>query len=96
MEKVAQSAHNVFEIPDGWDRDGRPPSIALLETISTIEGTDPTDLDFTLFDIVDPGALDQLLLDQKQGYVEVDLQVNGHLVTIRGDGSLRVEANGHE
>lgn len=96
MEKVAQSANDVFEIPDGWDRDDRPPSIALLETISTIEGTDPTDLDFTLFDIVDPGALDQLFLDQNSGYVEVNLQVKKFLVTIRGDGGLRVETNGHE
>lgn len=41
--------------------DDETPSEAVLRAVSTIEGTDPTELGITLFEAVDPEALDRLV-----------------------------------
>ncbi|MGM0399597.1 MAG: HalOD1 output domain-containing protein [Halobacteriota archaeon] len=78
------------DVTAGWNRDGRPPSIAIVETIAAIEGTDPTELEFFLYDFVAPEALDRLFLAEKGGDLAVELRVSDHLVTVRADGSLRL------
>lgn len=78
------------DVSTRWDSDEKPPSFAIVEMISKVEGVDPMDLDFHLNDYIDPDALNGLFRRHNQGDIEVDLQVNGHLVTIRGDGRLRV------
>ncbi|MFW5895877.1 MAG: HalOD1 output domain-containing protein [archaeon] len=90
MMNAVLRTHEAFDVTDGWSRDGRPPSIAIVETIAAIEGTDPTELDFFLHDFVDPEALDRLLLAEKGGDLQVELRVRDHLVTVRADGSLRL------
>lgn len=78
------------DVSTRWDQNDTPPSLAIIEMISKVEGVDPMDLNFQLNDYVDPDALNGLFRRQNAGDIEVDLQVHGHLVTIRGDGRLRV------
>ena len=81
---------DILDVSARWDEDDQPPTFAIIETISKLEDVDPVDLDFQLNDYVDADALNRLLRTHKDGDIEVDLQVNGHVVTIRGDGRLRV------
>lgn len=81
---------DILDVSARWDEDDQPPTFAIIETISNLENVDPVDLDFQLNDYVDADALNRLLRTHKDGDIEVDLQVNGHVVTIRGDGRLRV------
>lgn len=90
METDHHPEDSVFGVSDGWNRDDRPPSIAIIETISDIERVDPLELDFNLSDVVDPEALDRLFLDRSFGDVEVTLDLKGYAVTVRNDGSLDV------
>lgn len=85
---------DATDVSEGWDRDGRPPSIAIVESIAAIEGSDPTDLEFVLYDFVDPDALDRLLLGATGGDLSVELRVGHYLVTVRADGSLQLRTDG--
>lgn len=82
----------IFHTPQAWD-DDYPPSIAVVETMAEVHGVEPTELDVTLYDIVDPDALDAIFLGGTVGDISVRLQVGRHLVTIRGDGSIQIEAD---
>ena len=85
------SRDDTIEVPHGWDSSDRPPSIAVIEAVAAIRGLEPLDLDITLYDFVDPDALDRLFLEQKGGDLEVELHLDGFLVTIRSDGHLSIE-----
>ena len=82
----------TYHTQQAWD-DDRPPSIAVVETMAKVRGAEPTELDITLYELVDPDALDSLFLGRDVGNLEVRLQVDRHLVTIGGDGSIQVEAD---
>lgn len=65
------------------------PSIAIVETVAAIEGTDPvalsTDEGLTLGDYVDPEALDTLVADERGAVRELTVSVDGYTVRIDGN-----------
>ena len=74
----------------------RPPSIAIVKAIATIEGCRPTDFDFSLFDSVDPDALDILFADSSDDEettedIVAEFCVDGYVVQIRTDGTITVK-----
>ena len=76
-----------------------PPSIAIVQAIATIEDVDPmdspTDLGITLYDHVDPTALDQLVTGNSgDSAVTVDLTVHNDYqydVRVHDSGHLIIE-----
>lgn len=61
---------------------GKPPSEAITAAVAAIEDADPADLD-TLYDILDPSALDALFEQKFDG-------------TVRSGGSVSFEYAGYE
>lgn len=70
------------------------PSVAVVETIASIEGVDPVALSadggITLRDHVDPDALDRLLAGERGNSIAVTFTVDDYRVRI-GNGELSVE-----
>lgn len=49
------------------------PSITVIRAIAEIENSDPLDLEFTLYDVIDPEAFDKLCTSEDvQIYFEID------------------------
>lgn len=76
---------------------GRPPSIAVVETIAAIEGVASNDVEFTLFESLDPDALDTLFDEQtetteQEDDVVAEFKVNDYTVEITSSGKLTVNA----
>lgn len=70
-----------------FDRDGRSPSVAVAEAL------EPTldDLNRTLFDYVDPDAMDELVGSAAATRsVTVSFEVDGTSVAVHGDGRVVV------
>lgn len=66
-----------------------PPSIAVVEAISAAEGVEPAELDGSLYDSVDPDALDDLFSGERTNG-QVVFEVFDYVVTVRADGDVRV------
>ena len=79
-----------------------PPSIAIVRAIAAIENVDPiaspSDLEITLYDHVDPTALDQIVTGRNgTTSVTIDLTIHNdheYAVRVRDSGRLVVERNG--
>lgn len=72
-----------------------PASIAVVYAIAAALDTDPvecaTEHGLTLYDHIDPEALDSLMGDDRQGEsVTVELTVNDHLLRVSDRGCVRV------
>lgn len=72
-----------------------PASIATVYAISAALDTDPLDctseLGFTLYDHIDPDALDALVTQtERDGNVTVELSLDEYLLRITNDGRVRV------
>jgi hypothetical protein len=67
-------------------------SIAVIEAIAEAKGIEPTELEATLYDAVDPDALDRLFTDRGDealaGRVVFDL--GAHEVTVQSNGDVLV------
>lgn len=71
-----------------------PPSQLVVETIAEADSVDPVDLDSSLYEAIDPDALDQIfaatpLNGRMDG--EVTFPYEGYDVTVSGDGYVSVE-----
>ena len=94
----ADDSTNPVRVECRYDED-TPPSIGIVRVIAVIEDIDPMDsptaLGMTLYDHVDPVALDQLLsaTSDVTGVIVNLTFHNGHqyAVQIRDDGHLVVE-----
>lgn len=75
---------------------GRTASIAVIDAISAISGTDPTELP-PLYERVDPDALNALF-DSRNGHGDSDLQVefsyNGFEVTVQDGPRVTIDPEG--
>lgn len=99
---------NGDELPDNLPTDGdqrtfeteyagRPPSIAIIEAIAAIEGVQSPDVEFTLYERIDPDALDALFADHEtdgeaENGVVAEFRVNDYVVNVKPDGTLTIEA----
>ncbi|QLK26260.1 hypothetical protein HYG81_01150 [Natrinema zhouii] len=75
--------------------EGMPASIATVYAISAALDTDPvdctTELGFTLYDYIDPDALDALVTQtEHDSSVTVELSLDEYLLRITDDGRVRV------
>lgn len=70
--------------------DAESPTSAVVDAIAQLADLDPDELDFVLYDYVNPDALDDLLARQprQNGGVEVEFVVSGFEVTVRNDGTV--------
>lgn len=67
-------------------------TVSIVERLAAAEGVEPTDLDYTLYDYVDPDALDALM-DGTDTDFYLRLQVADHTVTVDNDGFITVDAD---
>ena len=65
-----------------------PTSIAVVRAIAAVENVDPIDLDFTLYEYVDPQALDQLTGRESADDTEVTFTANGYRVRVHDTGEI--------
>lgn len=65
----------------------RPPSLTIVEAIADLEEVDPTELDFTLYDYIQPDALDTLV---QSGSVTVTFTITQYKVHITESGTVRI------
>lgn len=67
------------------------PSEAVIRTVSTASGVEPTSLDI-LHDAIDPDALDSIL-ETRGNPIEVTFPYNGYLVSARNHDSVGIRAD---
>lgn len=70
--------------------DETPTSIAVVRTIAALENVDPTALEFTLYDYIDPVALDRLIAHAGTGSTEVRFTVRDYRVSVLETGEIVV------
>lgn len=68
-----------------YDWSATSPSIAAVTALATVIGVDSTDLDSTLYDYVDPDALDALVRDQNSERVTVSFTIDRYRIRFDGD-----------
>jgi hypothetical protein len=80
-----------------YDWASTPPSTAIVETIAEATGNNPTSLN-PLYESVDPDALNALLRSVPSSTagrdLRISLSVDGHGITIYGDGDIVVQPDG--
>ena len=75
-------------VQDHYDWSTERPSSAVIEAISDVENTDPIDLSVTLFEHIDPEALDALVTNDSR--VTVSFTVGDYQVHIEGNSVVIV------
>ncbi|WP_123538610.1 HalOD1 output domain-containing protein [Halosimplex salinum] len=65
----------------------------VVESIAKAEGTSPTELVPSLYEVIDPDALESLFTDD-QALGKVIFNYNGYEVSIFSDGYVSVESHG--
>ncbi|ELZ23898.1 hypothetical protein C477_01840 [Haloterrigena salina JCM 13891] len=75
----------------GSPDDRRPPSERVVEAVATASGTSPLDFEPTLYDAVDPEALDSLVRSGSDE-LRIRFRYGGHSVLITGNGRVDVSA----
>ncbi|SER69313.1 HalOD1 output domain-containing protein [Natrinema salaciae] len=76
--------------------DERPASVALVDGLRTLEDPNAVvdELEFTLYDYVDPEALDALLADGSgDGDLVVSFSVDGYRVIMTNAGRVRIRTH---
>jgi hypothetical protein len=72
--------------------EGTDPSIAVVEAVAEAKGVEPTEMGSTLYDVVDPDALDRLFSgggsDGFEGRVVFEL--DAYEVTVQSNGDVLV------
>jgi Halobacterial output domain 1 len=78
--------------------DETPPSVAIIQAIAIIENTQPMNLpdecEFTLYDHIDPEALDRLVTANTRNDVTIDLYIQSeheYVVQVRDTRQLVVQ-----
>ena len=81
-------------VPSADDFTRSDPSLAVIERIAELEGTDPIELTPPLYTAVDPDALDSLFhsatADESNPGGRVSFSYCGYDVTVRSDGEVSV------
>ncbi|WP_436930356.1 HalOD1 output domain-containing protein [Halosimplex halobium] len=71
-------------------------SIAVVEAVAEAKGVAPTEMEETLYDAVDPDALDRLFTDRETGELagRVVFELDAHEVTVQSNGDILVRQTG--
>lgn len=75
----------------------RPASIAIVESIAAIEGINPSKVDFSLYESIDPEALDTIFENSEDegetsdDKIVAEFPVDGYVVQIRNTGKITVK-----
>jgi len=93
--RQSQQQHNTQTYYVKHDFDGSAKlTTTLTHALSDVSGIDVTDTGFTLYDHVDPDALDQLFKPTKDGSQRMNgmltFTVWGHQVTVYSDGQIAI------
>ena len=74
----------------------RPLDVAIVEGIAETEGTDPTDLGYSLQQYIDTEVLEALESSgNRKGEWRLRFRVADHTVTVDSDGRVLVDGNEH-
>lgn len=65
----------------------QPPSLAVVTALADLKEKEPTDLDYTLYNYIQPQALDTLT---QSGTVEITFTVEQYTIHIREDDTVRI------
>lgn len=74
------------------DYESQPPAVAIVSAIAAIEDTPPTELDFSLYDSIDPEALNKLVGDSGNTNMMIEFTIDGYEIQIQQNGTLTVTA----
>ena len=66
-------------------------SRAVIEAVSDAEATDPANLDYPLYDVIDPSALNALFHGSNGDSGTVEFPYHGYLVTVTSDGEVTLD-----
>ena len=69
--------------------------VAVIEAVAKADGVDPSEVDFTLSEHMDPDVLTKLEA-MENGVWELTFRVSDHQVRISHDGSIFVDGMKHE
>lgn len=90
---MQEDSHMSTENTEGrqYDFDGTDPTVAIVQTLADVTGEEPTEVE-SLFDHVDPDALNTLLLSSNgSGHVTtVSFTVTDRRVNVGSDGFVVV------
>ncbi|QSW98336.1 HalOD1 output domain-containing protein [Haloterrigena alkaliphila] len=75
--------------------DRRAPSERVVEAVATASGTSPLDFEPTLYDVVDPEALDALVRSGTEN-VRIQFRYGDRSVVVTGTGHVEVSASTEE
>ncbi|GAB3024467.1 HalOD1 output domain-containing protein [Natronobiforma cellulositropha] len=69
-----------------------PVSITVIEAVAETEGVEPAALEPPLYDVIETSALDALFRDAsgRSGAPSLEFVYRGHVVSVSGDGDVRV------
>lgn len=74
------------------DCENRQPSMAIVQAIATIEGVEPTAVDFSLYEAIDPEALNALVCsDMTEGDVVIQFTTDEYQIQVQSDETVTVE-----
>lgn len=69
------------------------PTVAVVEAMAAVEGTDPTDLR-PIYDAIDPQGLDRICTEsvppKREGHRSVEFTYHGHRVTVESVGVIEI------
>lgn len=69
------------------------PTVAVVEAMAAVQGTDPTDLR-PIYDAIDPQGLDRICTEsvppEREGHRVVEFTYDGHRVTVESVGVIEI------
>lgn len=71
-----------------WNGDEESITVAVAETLAEVEGVDPTELDFALYEYVDPDVFDRL--GNRETPWQLSFRVDGREVSVSSYGTVTV------
>ena len=66
-------------------------STTVISALAAAENVNPIDLDVTLYDVIDPDALDALFASDLEEGIVVEFTIGGYTVTVKGADHVLVE-----
>ena len=91
MKKFDSDAE-VVQTREDWS--SPIPTVAILDAVSDVENVSPLELDFVLYNHIDPEALDSLVSTRQGDGVEIQFSIGGRSVRIDAETITISHENG--